>query len=398
MTPYRTLLAVSMRDRESFEMIRASGEADHFQDMLAPVWVGVLAFYERDAGVRSCDPALLIAEVRRTQRNPKHADAVEQIIKDLAEADVSAPNARAYLEAAARERVGDSLSASLAIRRPSHEILGLIQEYMELDSRYAPQDEAQPDWAALIARRTDPGQRLALTPKELNDWVGGGLLPGHNVTLFGRPESGKSALAISMACGFARRGHKVLYVGNEDPIEDIALRAIKNLTGILDPSGNPAAAALEAVARGLNNLVFRELSPGSLGEAERLVRIHKPEVLIVDQLRNLTGGKLADNFTQLLDRSAQGIRAIGKKYKLVTIAVTQAGDSARGKPVLNDGDIDSSNTGIPGAADVLIGVGVTEHLEAAGQRMLSICKNKPTGRHGFFPVQLHAALSRVRSK
>jgi hypothetical protein len=77
--------------------------------------------------------------------------------------------------------------------------------------------------------------------------------------------------------------------------------------------------------------------------------------------------------------------------------VTQAGDSARGKAVLDDGDIDSSNTGIPGAADVLIGIGMTEQLESAGLRMLSLCKNKASFVHGHFTVRVCPDTGRMMS-
>jgi hypothetical protein len=165
--------------------------------------------------------------------------------------------------------------------------------------------------------------------------------------------------------------------------------------GLPDIQKDPATVEQEAVQGGIENLRIRELSPGSLAELERLVRLEKPAVLIVDQLRNVKAK--SENMTQRLDAVAQGVRALGKRYKMATISVTQAGDSARGKAVLDDGDIDSSNTGIPGAADVLIGIGMTEEMDAAGLRMLSICKNKITGWRGSFQVRIDPQLSRMTS-
>jgi len=117
-------------------------------------------------------------------------------------------------------------------------------------------------------------------------------------------------------------------------------------------------------------------------------------VLLVDQLRNITSAK-SDNYTQLLDKNAQAVRALGKKYDLVTISVTQAGDSASGRAILGMGDVDSSNTGIPGAADVMIGVGVTEALDRSGQRMLSLPKNK-LGAHSQVLVSFDPYRSKMK--
>ena len=40
-------------------------------------------------------------------------------------------------------------------------------------------------------------------PLRLNKELGGGVLPGHHIILFARPEQGKTAAAITMAVGFA---------------------------------------------------------------------------------------------------------------------------------------------------------------------------------------------------
>ena len=403
MTPYRSLLAAALQSRDAYELIRISEEAEHFKDMLEPAYAAVASFYEADPAAKSADAALLVAGLTTSVRNPKHRKAIATILQECAEANVSQENIRRYLEAAARERVGDALSAALATRRPAADVAALIEQYTNLGDIYGEKESDEIDFADLIARRADPRGRIVVTPRSLNERLGGGVLPGHNLTIFGRPESGKSALAISMACGFARRRARVLYAGNEDPVDDIALRAVCCLSGrtaseaAADPEGTAALARSAGGAR----LIFRDIAPGTLGELERLVRSHKPDVLILDQLRNIGTGRRdgrGDNYTQHLDAVAQGLRAIGKRYQIVTIGVTQAGDSARGKPVLDMGDVDSSNTGIPGAADVLIGVGVTDMLEGAGSRMLSLCKNKLTGRHEHFTVRIDPSRSTIRSE
>jgi hypothetical protein len=177
------------------------------------------------------------------------------------------------------------------------------------------------------------------------------------------------------------------------------VRAVSNFTGraLADIEKDPEGAEREAIKRGAGNLIFKQLAPGTLAELDKLVRKIQPQVVIVDQMRNLQV-RGSENFTQNLDAIARGIRALGIRHKAATIAVVQAGDSATGKSRLTMGDIDSSNTGIPGAADVLIGVGVTESLEAAGMRVLSLPKNKLTGIHESFEVRFNAALSKVESQ
>jgi RecA-family ATPase len=158
-----------------------------------------------------------------------------------------------------------------------------------------------------------------------------------------------------------------------------------------DPEG------ADALARemGYDNLVLASLTPGTPKEIERLIIDHKPDVVVMDQLRNLLVGE--ENFTRSLERSAQIVRALGKKHNALVLSVTQAGDSASGKSILDMGDVDSSNTGIPAQADVMIGIGMSRDDELQGRRVLSLPKNKAGGNHDSFPVRVDLARSRVYS-
>lgn len=375
----RKLIAAALQDRGAYEAIAASELAAGFDELVRPLWDGIARFYERDEGAKSCDVELVGQDIARRFPNPKRGEDAARLLNSLGEETVSVPAVAEYIRDELVRRAGDRLAASIAGRRPDEEISGALQKYVEAREAPAAEKEESPEeaWQGVLATRIDQGQRFPVSPRVLNQYIGGGLAPGHNVTIFARPEAGKTALAITMACGFARRGLKVLYIGNEDPIQDLMVRMITNLSGrsVDELAADPEEGERIALEKGARNIVVKATAPGTMAEIEALVKRHKPNVLVVDQLRNINGGK-SDNFTQLLDKNAQMVRALGKRYDLVTVSVTQAGDSASGKPILDMGDVDSSNTGIPGAADLMIGVGVTDSLEAAGQRMLSLPKNK----------------------
>ena len=101
------------------------------------------------------------------------------------------------------------------------------------------------------------------------------------------------------------------------------------------------------------------------------------------------GGK-SESRTNQLEAAATFARNMAIKHKMVSISATQAGDSARNKAILDMGDVDYSNTGIPAQADLMIGIGGTEEQESSGIRVLSLCKNKITGQHDNWPVRLNA--------
>ena len=398
--PTKILLAAAIESRENYEHIKADGEFSHFDDVESMVWGAVDAYYERDPAALKADTGLLEADLSGRLPNPKHARAVKRVLDGVA--GLSAPNVHLVLAAARRRRIGDALSAALAARRDG-DAAGLVEDYQKAladEARVGSGEEDGPvAWEGLVKARRSSDKRLQVTPRALNERLGGGLLPGHNVTIFARPETGKSAFCVSLACGFARRGHRVLYLVNEDPAQDLAVRVLTNLSGMLpdEVDSRPDEAERLALERGAANILLMDLVPSTMAEVTRAVKKYSPEVVIIDQMRNLTVSGKSDNFTQLLDRVSREIRNLGKEHGIVTISTTQAGDSASGKAVLDMGDIDSSNTGVPAAADLLLGIGITDTLERAGQRMISICKNKISGIKDHFSVNLDTARSRVTS-
>lgn len=389
------IVAAAMHDRQCWDALAASGELDAMPEVLKLITGAMAGYYSRDPDANHADPAVIAELAGAGMTNPKHRETLKDMVDAVTNAAPSSPNIAALLKASAKDRIGHELSVALVSGREPDEIQALMAQYGDLSVEDGPESEL--DWAEVVRRRSTGQDRIKIPIASLNTWLGGGLLPGHNVTIFARPETGKTALSITLAVGFARNGTKVLYCGNEDPARDLMVRAIQCATkaSAEQIKHDPEGVVNAALGKGIARLKFRELSPGSLAELEKLVRIERPGVLIVDQLRNVKAK--SENMTQRLDAVAQGVRALGKRYKIATISITQAGDSARNKAVLDDGDIDSSNTGIPGAADVLIGMGVTEELDRAGLRMLSVCKNKITGQRGHFQVRIDPAISRISS-
>lgn len=396
MITHHTLLAASMRDREVYEAFRTSGEAEHIYEDLKPIWEAVHDYYQTDPDAASIDVSLLTAIVVDTTRDPKRREALGEALRSLASVDTSVGNARRAARILGQRRLGERLATGLLTNGAPEEIAALIGEYQRagLDD----DTDVVPAWTRdVIMPGDDRSQRVPIGPESLNRLLRGGALPEHHITIFGRSNLGKSALALTIACIAANKGYPVLYLGNEDPVRDLMTRALQIFTNrstdevFADLDGALALAA----KRRANNLLFRSMAPGSLLEMDRLTRKYRPRLLIVDQLRNITGAR-TENMTQRLEMVAQGCRSLGKLYGATVVSVTQAGDSARNKPYLDDGDIDNSNTGVPGAADGLIGVGATPDMVAANQRVLSLCKNKIGGRETHLTVRFDPLTLRIK--
>ena len=402
MSTERKLLAASICSRDSFSLIEQHVSDEDLTETGRVVLTAIRDYYERDAAVQTVDVETLTSLVLHDVTNPKHKDTFEHIMKALATEEVSDTNIVAELLAAKREALEAKLSTLLASGQTKG-VMELMDEYRDVAEADTLGGEEKsellnaPRVSDLISSSGGDGNLIMLYPRTLNERLDGGMLRGHHIVVFARPEMGKTMFIVNCCYGFLVQGLTVLYVGNEEPIEDVGIRMISRLTGkdrhaVLD---SPDESYEEACQHGYGNMYMQRMTPGTPRQIEELVVKVKPDVLIVDQLRNI--GMKEDNFVRHLEKAANSIRQIAGKHHCLAISITQAGDSASGKAVLDMGDIDSSNTGIPGACDVMIGIGATTTDEQAGRRVLSLPKNKRSGNHEFFPVRVVPQLSKITS-
>lgn len=398
----RQLLAAALKSRTSFDTIAAHITLKRYDRPFQIVWDMVDNYYKRDANAQSVQVELLIALIVETVRNDKHVRAFTELLVDAAALDVSELNVEQVVLETKKAEYADELALALTNGTPHDELLEKYSAIKDMSSLEDLTEQGTDELdvgslATLLEEAADGTGRLVLYPRAVNDRLGGGVAGGHHIVVYARPETGKTALCISIAAGFARQGAPGLYFGNEDRPQDLMLRTMYNLTGMTRQQvlNNMDAAREAAIAAGIENIRMISMAPGTPKQIEAYIKKYKPQWIIVDQLRNVA--VKSDSRVNQLEMAATAMRNLAKKYNIVVISVTQAGDSASNKEVLDMGDVDFSNTGIPAQADLMIGVGVTPALEAQGVRMLSLPKNKIGGDHSHFLVRLNPFLSRVTS-
>jgi KaiC/GvpD/RAD55 family RecA-like ATPase len=402
----RSVLVACIKSREAWDSVNKADAGDDFSEQGRVVLDAVTAYYTNDETAKSVDGELLANSVARQYTNPKHKKLFTELVAGLTseEANVSAPNVITDLMAMRREVAGNKLASALLGGRAA-EITNLLADYQRwsLAAETSNADAITKlvpvmrgaDLSELVAKEKEEGL-IPILPKALNDHLRGGLRRGHHVIVFAQPEIGKTMFVINAVSGFLRAGLTVLYIGNEEPVEDLIMRTVGRLSGmtIAEIEADPARAEQLARERGYDNIIFAPLSPGQPPVIEALVREYKPDVVVLDQLRNLDLGE--QNYTVKLEKAATAARNIAKRYRVVVLSVTQAGDSASNKDVLDKGDVDYSNTGIPAQADVMIGIGASVQSLEANRRVLTLCKNKRSGSHAIIPVTVEVAYNRIQ--
>lgn len=353
--------------------------------------------YRRDTSQSAVDENILRTQIERKYGTGSMARSILDFVSTLPK-DISGINVVEEVRLTHIARLATDIATRLATGVYDETTNELIEQYQKLSTETG-NDESY---------RLEPedfegtaGERIRLSPQRLNNFIGGGVIRGHNITVYGRPESGKSMFALNQAACCLRQGLKVLYVANEEPSQEITRRLLARLTGTPIKQLNSVDKITTAIANCRQAYDLWHLfhkAGATYADISRQAAIIKPDLIVVDQLKNISISE--DNRALQLDKLARQVRELGIKHNAVTMSVTQAGESAQNHKVLTMSDIEWSNTGIPGAADLMVGIGVDEEFDGTKQRMLSIPKNKVNARHGAFPVfvdpQTTAFLSKRR--
>lgn len=397
MSDETNLCAAICRKRANYEsLLRIGMDVGDFGEAARCIVSAAGEQYRRDESLLAIDSTVLRSQVSRRFGQGSMADSCMEFVATLP-TDISAINVLEEYRLLRLARVATTLATLLATGQHGDETATLVEKY----KRLATGEEGATEKSRLTAEdfEDDEGTRIPLFPASLNTFIGGGVLRGHNITVYGRPDSGKSLFALNTAAGFVKSGYKVLYVANEEPQRDITCRLLSRLSNTeierLRTREN-LLRALDAAGTDYQNWhLFHRAGVTMRDIAMQAARV-RPDIIIVDQLKNVATS--ADNRALQLDTLARQVRELGIEYDCVTMSITQAGESAQGKLVLSMSDVEWSNTGIPGAADLMIGIGVDDEYLACDKRMISVPKNKVNGRHGSLPVWINPKVTAFLSK
>ena len=359
----------------------------------------ISSFYEADPDAEQVDPDILKEQIKR--KFPKQADIYSIIIDKLYAKvrNLSVPNLIKEIITVKKEALGRELSSKL-LQPGASNAQGLMEEYLQVETATTELFEDSDILINLpvveLAEELSSSHKIRLWPQHLQDSTGGALR-GHNILIFGRPEIGKSLIAINLVGGLLYDGYKVLFIENEDPSKVTLSRIISRITGkdIFYILEHPKEVQELLDKSNYKNLIIKSLSPGTFMEINSLIERISPDVVVINQVHNIHVGK-AETVIQR-ERVAKLSRNTAKKYDILMINVCQAGESAENKLVLDMGDIDFSNTGMPAQYDLIVGIGCNQDMEQRGRRVISLCKNKLSGQHDYFSVLVDTKLSKAVS-
>lgn len=393
------LLSAMIQSRTSHDTFQRLGNRDDFGPLATTVLEAVGRYYADDADARSIDRDFLQGKLERAMQSDKHVGAIRSFIEGIPR-ELSSIAVDRELRELHRERVGGKLALALANGSPVEEVDRLISDYQSAKV-LGNEAFAQSSEVISVLDTTDLESEdgevsyIKLWPRALNDQLGGGALRGNHVLLFARPETGKTLFACNLVVGFLRQGLNVLYVGNEEPGADVRDRIRGRLLGSskqgvrTDRKGS--GSRIQSLSGQLGTVEIIETASfervhSHLGKKGREDVRASWDVVVLDQVRNMRLN--SDGRTAELEAAGIAARALAKERNVLVVSVTQAGDSASGKVYPGMSDIDSSKTGLPASADLIIGLGQDEPMKANGLIGVYLSKNKLSGLHSKFVVEV----------
>lgn len=395
----RLIVSAVIKDRNAYNTFERIGERRILSPIGGLCYKAAAEYYEGDNASKSVGLDFIRHRLTRDIVNDKHRGPIADYLDGL-DGDVSAGNVANEIRALHRKSVGGKLSLALANGAKEEEIQGLIEEYQKAEDNQGNATAGSGtfinvfDVDDMLAEKNNV-EFIKLWPQALNDRLDGGALRGHHVLMYARPEGGKTLFAINMAVGFLKQHLNVLYVGNEEPAADIRDRVRGRLLKVsksairADKTGE-LAGRIRAAEEQCGRFVIAQDST-SFAATRALLRDKADinegifDVVIFDQLRNMR--LKSESRTTELEAAGIEARSIAKEYSVLVVSITQAGDSATDKVFLAMSDVDSSKTGLPASADLMIGIGGNEAMKASGVLGLSLTKNKLSGEHAELTVQ-----------
>lgn len=380
------ILSAVLYDRTAYDEIADHVDPSEFSALGQAVYEAVIDYYDRDADCTKADKGII--KSRLLQAMPKQESSLTAYLRDI-DPGRGSQNVVHDVLTMKRNKAGQELAMKIAAGLPPKEITPVLDKYhvlneaTELSGGFKVLEKS---FAELVRESSNPETPVPLFPKPLQPHLRGGALPGHCVVIIGRVNVGKSALMIYNLAGMLRAGKRVLLIENEDLPDDVKRRIGCCLVGcsLEWAESNPDEFNARCTASGGDNLIIPDPVPSSSRDVARAVEHFKPDVCAVNQVRHLAPAKdAATDNTGAVDRVAQQLRAIGKRTRTVMVLVGAAKEgevdkegNIKEKAVLQMADSYGSRTGIPGCADIMLGIGTNESLRERDMVALTICKNK----------------------
>ncbi len=388
------IITLGLKSREAFNTLQNHSIQDTLSTQGALIWREVKDYYSRDGSILLADPELILSSLIR--QYPKHKELFEHVITEVKSkiTDISTENVLHDIKEQHKESIALELMGALESKK-DRKIAELMEQYQHwsngVDLNRA--GEFTPLKYEDIVQFSKDANGIIFLPKALNNQLKNKLTRKNHVVIFALTDIGKTTFTVNAVYGFARQGLKTLYIANEEPAERVYLKFLTRMANkdldtvetILRNQGTIEDLIIPKLRDKVDLLLIDDTFGETKAKLQKIIEDYEPDVLVVDQIQNVASR--AKSSIEHKELAAQMMRELAKKNNLLAVSVTQAADDSAGKVKLGKGDIYGSNVGIPGTADLMIGITAPDEMEDGPWRWLSFPKNKVSGVKDIIKVK-----------
>jgi len=396
------------KSRSIYEKVIHILSKEDFSPQGKCLYEGIKEFYTNDMEATQVDPVCFKLYLERVYAN-KAKDLVDII--DYKQELISEANLLneiiEYKHTTAALKLAATLNKSNTTSKAKRQAVDEYQEFVSNLSLEATEEDSTPYSTyngvhiEEFTKAYKTENLIQIFPGALNTLLNGGVPIHTHIGIIGVQNSGKTLLAIANACGNIRKGRNVVYCGNEEGAEAFMMRITSRMLEKTkeEIQGKEDIYMEELISKGYNNLTYVDMSPGTPDQVEEVINKWEPSLVVVDQVRQLhVGTKISDGSTAQLTQAAKEMRRLCKKYPIVLMSITQAGESAKNKLNLEQDDCYMSNTTFSGDCDIMFGWGMDENYENTMRRRVNLPRDKVHGKnHKYVDVTIDPFRSKIIS-
>lgn len=219
----------------------------------------------------------------------------------------------------------------------------------------------------------------------------GSLRPGDFGFIFARPETGKTTFLASEITHMAGQADgPILWINNEEQGGKVMLRCYQAALGCTVSKLFEDRADSELKYKEITSDRIKIIDEPSITKerVESLCKVHKPSLVIFDQIDKLEGFK-GDRRDLELGAIYKWARDLAKKYCPV-VGVCQADGTGEGQKWLTMSNVADAKTSKQAEADWILGIGKSHDTGLTNIRFFNISKNKLLGDEDTRPELRHS--------
>lgn len=236
-----------------------------------------------------------------------------------------------------------------------------------------------------------PDEKVAQFGFPMLDRYTGGIAKGQYTIIFGSVSEGKSTFARRLSANIALQGKKVLYLSlEEQEIDSIILTAavtagfnaspiFDNKIDVLSAIKSKKLAKVLQSCGGDVTFIDKVEHRGKIEQIQALVKIHEPDVIIVDQITLFTPGGSSEE--KEVTKVTRMLKSYCQTSKIPIIALTQRMRAEKGAKKDNaHGDNIGYAASIYQDCDLLLYVHKTDNDGEVDRKKVTIAKNRKRRR------------------